>query len=152
MYFYNIMNEISLDNNVTLFVDMDGVIASYDFGKPLDFSNKRPLTTNIKNLEMICDLKNVELHILSVCREDNQVDEKTTWLKKYVPFIKQENVHILSKQGDMNNSSSKMKLSFLEKYRTNNKIALIDDDIRVLRLIADNNKNILLFQDSALID
>ena len=27
---------------------MDDAIASYDFGKPLNFKNKRPLTVNIK--------------------------------------------------------------------------------------------------------
>ena len=152
MYFYNLIKEISLNNKVILFIDMDGVIASYDFGHPLDFVNKRPLFTNIKKLEKLCDLKNVELHILSVCREDKQIDEKLNWLKKYVPFIKHENVHILSKHSNMDNSSSKMKLAVLKEYKTNNKIALIDDDIRVLRLIADNNSDILLFQDSALID
>ena len=32
---------------------MDGVIASYDFEKPLDFVNKRPLTTNIETLSQL---------------------------------------------------------------------------------------------------
>ena len=47
------------DKKTIIYVDMDGVIASYDFGKPLDFKNKRPLTTNIKTLSQLCNLKNV---------------------------------------------------------------------------------------------
>lgn len=55
---------------------MDGVIAFYDFGKPLDFANKRAVITNIKTLNELCKLQNVELFILSVCRFNNQINEK----------------------------------------------------------------------------
>ena len=45
---------------------MDGVIAEYDFGKPLDFLNKRPLLNNIKLLEEISRIKNVDIHIVNL--------------------------------------------------------------------------------------
>ena len=51
MHFYNIINELSKNQKISLYVDMDGVIASYDAGKKLDFKNKRPLTENINKLE-----------------------------------------------------------------------------------------------------
>jgi hypothetical protein len=47
-----------------MFVDMDGVIASYDFGRPLEFDKKRPLLTNIKTLEEVSKIPGVKLHIL----------------------------------------------------------------------------------------
>ena len=76
MHFYELIKKIIEDKKTIIYVDMDGVIASYDFGKPLDFKNKRPLTTNIKTLSQLYNLKNVELHILSVCRFNNEVSEK----------------------------------------------------------------------------
>lgn len=41
------IKEFSLKRKVNLFVDMDGVITEYDFGKPLDFVNKSPLLSNL---------------------------------------------------------------------------------------------------------
>ena len=56
MYFYNLIKDIVKDKKTIMYVDMDGVIAAYDFGNPLDFANKRPLYTNIKKLEEISKL------------------------------------------------------------------------------------------------
>lgn len=63
-------NEIEkFKNDVIIYVDMDGVIADYEIGKPLDFKNKRPLLSNINKLEEISKLSNVEMHILSICKK-----------------------------------------------------------------------------------
>ena len=62
MYFYNLIKDFK--EELIIFVDMDGVITDYDFGNKLDFKNKRPLTTNIKTLKKISELKKVELYIL----------------------------------------------------------------------------------------
>ena len=48
MHFKEIIFELLKDNNINMYVDMDGVIASYDFGRPLEFDKKRPLMTNIR--------------------------------------------------------------------------------------------------------
>lgn len=49
MHFYNLIKDLLSDKKeLMIFVDMDGVIASYDAGKPICFSNKRPLKENIK--------------------------------------------------------------------------------------------------------
>lgn len=152
MYFYNKIKEISKKENLDIFVDMDGVIAAYDFGNPLDFLNKRPLKTNIKTLECISKLKNVNMYILSVCRKNSQINEKNKWLEKYAPFFKKENRNILSKEVFDNLTSAEIKLNFLKHYKSKNKIIVIDDDNLVLNTISKNISDIILFQDSELID
>ena len=47
MYFKELIINLLKEKNIDLFVDMDGVIAAYDFGRPHDFDKKRPLITNI---------------------------------------------------------------------------------------------------------
>lgn len=63
------IKEYATDKKVDLYVDMDGVIAEYDFGKPLDFLNKRPLLSNIELLRKISQIDNVKMHILSICKK-----------------------------------------------------------------------------------
>ena len=88
MHFYNLIKNLSSEKELVIFVDMDGVISSYDVGKPLDFLNKRPLKENINKLEKINELPNIELYILSICRKNFQIEEKNIWLDKYAPFLK----------------------------------------------------------------
>lgn len=152
MYFYELIKEQAKNEEVVIFVDMDGVIASYNFGKPLDFKTKRPLKTNIGTLEKISTLKNVELYILSVCKKDFQIKDKNDWLDKYAPFFKKENRIVLSKETITNTSSSNMKLQFLKDFKTDKKKILVDDDNEVLKTISDGLDDIILYQDSELID
>ena len=152
MYFYNLIKELALNNKIKLFIDMDGVIASYDFGKPLNFKTKRPLNTNIEVLRKVSSLQNVELFILSVCRKDFQIDDKNEWLDKNASFFKKENRFILSKESIPNVSSPNMKLQFLKRYKTSDKMILVDDDNVVLSTISNGLNDIILFQDSELID
>ena len=135
-----------------LYVDMDGVIASYDFGKPLDFKNKRPLITNINTLNELSKLPNVELFILSVCKLDNQIKEKNDWLDKYAPFFDRNKRIIISKESNPSISSKELKFNYLKSLHIDEQIIFIDDDNETLKLIHDNIKNIILFQDSELID
>ncbi len=90
MHFYQLIKELTKNTPTIIFIDMDGVIVSYDFGKPLNFENIRPLLTNIKTINKLCELKNIELKILSICRTDNQINEKNNWLDKYAPFIEKD--------------------------------------------------------------
>ena len=152
MHFFELINNMSKGKKIDLFVDMDGVIASYDFGKPLDFKLKRPLITNINTLERVSKLNNVSLFILSVCRKDNQIKEKEEWLDMYAPFFKKENRFILSKEKDTNISSANLKLNFFKQYKSDNKKVLIDDDNSILFVISKELEDIVLFQDSELID
>ena len=149
---FSIVYDLALNDNIDLFVDMDGVIASYDFGKPLDFINKRPLKSNIEGLRKISLINNVNLHILSVCRTDEQIIDKNNWLDINAPFFSKKNRHILSKESIQNMKSCEMKFEFLKNYKTSFKVVLVDDDNQVLQFISSKLKNILLFQDSALVD
>lgn len=152
MHFYELIKEKYHDKEVLLFVDMDGVIASYDFGKPLDFKNKRPLKTNIDTLKKVSELDNITLNILSVCRKDYQITEKNEWLDKYAPFFKKENRNILSKESITGYSSAELKLNFLESVETNKLIIMLDDDNKVLDTLSKSDKEIILYQDSELVD
>lgn len=152
MHFYNLIKNLSSEKELVIFVDMDGVISSYDVGKPLDFLNKRPLKENINKLEKINELPNIELYILSICRKNFQIEEKNIWLDKYAPFFKRENRIIISKQETDNTSSPEIKANYLKNVKTNKQIVFIDDDNAILKNVIKNIDNIIVFQDSELID
>ena len=152
MHFYELIQKQTKNKKTRIYVDMDGVIASYDIGKPYDFENKRPLTTNIKTLSKINNLENTELFILSICKKDSQIKEKNNWLDKYAPFFQKDNRIIISKESNPNLSSKELKLNYLKSLKTDNQIILIDDDNEIIKTIKDNTKNIILYQDSELTD
>lgn len=152
MHFYNLIKDLSMKKELLIFVDMDGVIASYDVGKPLDFLNKRPLTENISKIEKVGELPNVELHILSICKKDFQIEEKNIWLDKYAPFFKEENRMIISKQKTDGVSSPELKANYLNSVKTNKQIVIVDDDNSVLKKVMNSVEGVIVFQDSELID
>ena len=152
MHFIDLIKKISIEEEIILFVDMDGVIASYDVGRPYDFKNKRPLKNNINIFREIAKLDRVSLHILSVCRENYQIEEKNEWLDINAPFFEKENRVILSKEDSIYKISSELKLNYLKNYKTDKKIVFIDDDNSVLSVVNKELKNIILFQDSELVD
>ena len=152
MHFYELIKELSKNKKTIIYVDMDGVIASYDFGKPLDFKNKRPLSINIKTLSELVKLKNIELHILSVCRFDSQIIDKNDWLDKYASFFEKDKRTIISKESNSHCSAKELKLNYLKSLHSKEQIVFIDDDNAVLETIHNELKNIILYQDSELID
>lgn len=152
MYFFELIKKISENKETIIYVDMDGVIASFDLGKPFDFENKRPVYTNINTLKKISELKNVELCILSICRTNNQIKEKNNWLDKYAPFFDKNNRNILSKETYPDFSSKELKANFLKKLNKDKQIILIDDDNSILKYISNEIKEIILYQDSELVD
>ena len=152
MNFKEIIKKLLKEKNIDLFVDMDGVIASYDFGNPKDFDKKRPLTNSIKVLEEISKLDGITMHILSICKKDFQIKEKNNWLDINAPFFKKDKRFILSKETITNTSSPNMKLNFLREFQTSNQKVLLDDDNLVLKTVANNLEDIIVFQDSELVD
>ncbi|MBP3802169.1 MAG: hypothetical protein J6I85_09195 [Clostridia bacterium] len=152
MHFYNLIKELSSDKEIILFVDMDGVIASYDVGKPLDFLHKRPLMTRIKELEEVSKLPNVDIRILSICKKDYQIEEKNIWLDKYAPYFKKENRVIISKETVTNTTSPEIKTNYLNSVKTDKQVVLVDDDNQVLKDVMNNVKGIIVYQDSELVD
>ncbi len=152
MYFYELVKRVTKDKKTIIYVDMDGVIAAYDFGNPLDFANKRPLFTNIKTLRQLCDLENVELHILSICRTDSQIKEKNEWLDKFAPFFEKDKRTIIARESNSNRLAKELKLDYLKSLKGEEQIIFIDDDNEVLRTIHEVLKNVILYQDSELVD
>ena len=152
MNFKEIIKKLLKEKNIDLFVDMDGVIASYDFGNPKDFDKKRPLKTNIKTLEEISKLNGITINILSICKKDSQIKEKNDWLDIHAPFFEKDKRYILSKETITNTSSPNMKLNFLRDYQSNNQKILLDDDNQVLKVVGNNLEDVIVFQDSELID
>ena len=152
MHFYNLIKELSEKKEVMLYVDMDGVIASYNIGKPLDFLNKRPLKENINKLEKVSELPNVELYILSICKKDSQIEDKNIWLDKHAPFFKKENRVIISKEKIENITSPEIKSNYLNNVKTDKQIVFLDDDNAILKKVMNSVKDIIVFQDSELID
>lgn len=152
MHFYNLIKNLSNEKETILFVDMDGVIASYDVGKPYNFLEKRPLKENIRKIEEVGKLTNVTLYILSICRKDIQIEEKNIWLDRHAPFFKKENRVIISKEKLQNQSSSEIKANYLNNVKTDKQIILLDDDNSVIKCVKNEVKNAIVFQDSELID
>jgi hypothetical protein len=152
MHIKEAIQNILKDGNIDLFIDMDGVIAAYEFGMPLDFDKKRPLLSNINKIKEISKLEGVTLHILSCCKKDYQITLKNEWLNKYAPFFEKDKRFILSKETIKDLSSANMKKEFLEKYETTSQIVVIDDDNQVIKTIGNNLSNVIVLQDSELID
>ena len=131
-HFVDLIRNKYKNEEVDIFVDMDGVIACYDVGKPYDFLNKRPLLTNINTLKELSNDSNIHLHILSA------------------PFFKDRVV--ISKDNDLSLNSGELKANYLKEFNTNNKIIMIDDDNSVIHLLRKEVEGIILYQDSELID
>ena len=89
------------DKTVNIYVDMDGVVADYDFEGYINdgtkddvYLNKRPVMSSINPLKEVSTLSNVNLYILSISRYDKQVNGKLVWLDKNMDFIKKENINM----------------------------------------------------------
>ena len=152
MNFYEKIKEMSKQKKLIIFVDMDGVVACYDVGNPYNFLEKRPLFTNINILKKVQKLPNIELHILSIGKKDSDILDKNKWLDKYIPFISYDKRTILSKESNNNLEARIIKLNYLKTLDTDRQIVLVDDDNVVLKTIRKEMDNVILFQDSELVD
>ncbi|MBR1413898.1 MAG: hypothetical protein IJ574_04445 [Bacilli bacterium] len=151
MNFKNIINSFN-DKKVKIFVDMDGVLADYIVEKIIDYSNKRPLTNNIKLLKEISNNENIDLYILSVSRTNKGVIDKNNWLDKYASFFKKENRIIISKEENLGLKSSELKANYLKNIKDECLVVLIDDDPLVLKKVNEECSNIILLKDCVFVD
>lgn len=141
------------NKKIKLFIDMDGVIADYNFGKACDYDKKRPLYTSIKKLEEISKMDNVELFIFSATRKNEGFEQKHFWLNTYAPFFKTENRIIISREENNYIESSILKANYLKNLKRDDSILIvIDDDPRNLKEINKLNEDVILLKDTALID
>lgn len=152
MYLENFLEQYQ-DKKVKMFVDMDGVIADFNFGKACDYDKKRPLYSSINKLENISKKDNVDLYIFSATRMNKGYDEKQYWLDKYAPFFKKENRVIISREKHDFLESSELKADYMKNVeRDGSVLIVIDDDPKNLRAIRKLNDDVVLLKDTALID
>lgn len=154
MYFEEKLKKLYNDEEINLFVDMDGIIADYYFCERLDFKNKRPLTTNINTLKKISKEKNINMYILSICKLKREIKDKNDWLDKYAPFFPKNKRYIIPKE-EYNKTSKELKmlaLNYLKEELNLTNIVLVDDDNEILKYIKNSNIDVMLFQDSSLLD
>ena len=123
---------------------MDGTIAEYHLYNPEEISRKmeeeylknEPLKNVIDVLEEISKINNIEMYILSLSKTKKITEKKKIWLKKYVPFIKEENWIILTKEiGEYSNENrNEIKGKNIELRQTDyDKSIMLDDEQVVLR-------------------
>lgn len=152
MKFYDTLDKHK-NEMINLFVDMDGVIAEYDIGN-FDYGTIRPLQSNIKRIKELLKQDNISVKILTVCKNNNIVDEKKIWIKKYMPFFDLDNVIFLSKEDEKysQKSSKELKSEYLKNMGDDKINILVDDDNEIVKYIVKNNEDILVFQVSSWID
>lgn len=161
----NICNE-NKNKKIGMFIDMDGVIADYDINgytairdnKLNAFFNKRPIHTTINILKRLKDIDNLELYILSACLFKNQAEDKSMWLDKYAPFIKNENRYFIVKEIVKYNNETKpeIKVNYIVDIMNKDKLDLaiyIEDEHSMLRKAKEilGNK-VIRYHISSLID
>ena len=143
--FVNEIKEICKKNKkVDMYIDMDGTIAEYHLYNPEEISRKmeeeylknEPLKNVIDVLEEISKINNIEMYILSLSKTKKITEQKKLWLKKYVPFIKEENWIILTKEiGEYSNENrNEIKGKNIElRQKDYDKSIMLDDEQVVLR-------------------
>lgn len=143
--FVNEIKEICKKNKkVDMYIDMDGTIAEYHLYNPEEISRKmeeeylknEPLKNVIDVLEEISKINNIEMYILSLSKTKKITEKKKIWLKKYVPFIKEENWIILTKEiGEYTNENrNEIKGKNIElRQKDYDKSIMLDDEQAVLR-------------------
>ena len=143
--FVNDIKEICKKNKkVDMYIDMDGTIAEYHLYNPEEISRKmeeeylknEPLKNVIDVLEEISKINNIEMYILSLSKTKKITEKKKIWLKKYVPFIKDENWIILTKEiGEYSNENrNEIKGKNIElRQKDYDKSIMLDDEQVVLR-------------------
>jgi len=152
MYIQTFLEQYN-DKKIKLFIDMDGVVADYNFGVPYDYHLKRPLHYMIDRLEEISKMPNIEMYIFSATRFNNGFEEKQGWLDKYIPFIKKENRIILSREANGMEETAVLKADFMRNFeRDDSVLIVIDDDPKNLTMIHEAAEDVVLLKETVLID
>lgn len=139
------INKICEENKrVAIFIDMDGTINVYNVYQEEivkqkmqeEYSETEPAQYIIDILKDISKISNIDLYILSLSKSVKITKEKKDWLKKYVPFINEENWIIITKELNEYSSENRdivkaQKIKDLEnKY---DYFILLDDDHKILK-------------------
>lgn len=101
-----------------------------------EYSETEPAQYIIDILKDISKISNIDLYILYLSKSVKITKEKKDWLKKYVPFINEENWIIITKELNEYSSENRdivkaQKIKDLEnKY---DYFILLDDDHKILK-------------------
>ncbi|MBR5174219.1 MAG: hypothetical protein IKW16_04655 [Clostridia bacterium] len=130
------------DKQLILF-DMDGVVAEYVAGEeqfivdetPGIYSRKRPLKSIIAIAEELNKRNNISVGILSSCEYYSQITEKQEWLRKYMPFLDESNIHIIAWCDGKYTRETRMfaKLDVIKTINGYEKIFLIEDKHDIIK-------------------
>lgn len=153
--------EESKKEKIYVFFDMDGTLAEYRVSDKKErytpgtnyYANPRPLNSIIKTAHKLGRHKNIEIHILSNCPLNEQIEQKKNWLKKYMPFINENHVHIICYENITFENADKPKLKgeFLLKSFSDKKCYLIEDDLGNIKATNDLFGSKIAFHVSTLI-
>ena len=143
---------LAKENIVYLYFDMDGTCAEYKSGeKDLIKGNakdffliKRPLFSILKIMEDLANSENVIVGILSNCYFEEQKQDKITWLQKYAPFIKRENINIIVLSNETYTTETKdyLKPNLLKKLHNDTTyVYLIEDNHQILKATRKSGLN-----------
>lgn len=126
------------EKEVKMFIDMDGVICEFEFftkdyieaHKDGLFKDMRPLISVIAKLKELNEIPNITLYILSLAKYNYDIEEKQNWLEKYAPFIKKENIFILTRESGMftKETSAEVKAKFLKSFVKDNEYIIFLED------------------------
>lgn len=136
---------------------MDGVLANFDIDKTNEryvegnrfYLKKQPIYPAIRFAGQLSQLENVTVGILSNCKYNTQAIEKLEWLDTYMPFLKPEDINIISYQayGIMDDKIAKRnaKCNLLNSKFGGQDcyVVLIDDDHEIISTFLKRKDNIV---------
>ncbi len=149
MNIYSIISKLTDGGEVHLYLDMDGVLANYDVGNLISYKEKRPLHNNIDSIKFLSTIPNVELFILSVCKDDMEKNEKNAWLDINANFIMNDHRIFINKD---DKPVMEIKSNYIKELGRNNKLVYLDSDNQALEYIKYNNNDIVVLESSELVD
>ena len=150
MKFYDYLED-NKDKKIDIYFDMDGVFVEYDIGN-FDYSTIRPIDYVINIMK---DLKErgLNVKILSICKNNKIVDEKYSYIEKYLPFINREDIILLSKEENNGYESNELKSNYLKENTIKDNITiLIDDDSTIIKKVVKENQDVKVFHISSIIE
>ena len=139
------IKQISKENEkIAIFVDMDGTIAVYNVYQDESVSKKmedeylkvEPVNYVINVLEQLDKLENVDIYILTLSRTLKITEQQKEWLRKNLPFVKENNWIIITKEINEYSKENRdiVKAEKMnEKCNAYNKLILLDDDHKILK-------------------
>ena len=149
MNIYSIISKLTDNGEVHIYLDIDGVLANYNVGNLVDFKEKRILHNNVDSVKFLSTIPNVELYILSICKDDMEKLSKNSFLDMNANFIMNDHRIFLNKD---DKSVMEIKSDYLKGLNRGNKIVYLDSDNSVLEYVKYNNNDIEVLHASELVD